>query len=112
MKTKIALGIASICTLLCLGTTPVSASENASKEVQPRVAVVQCPKCSGTIQKVVATSTRTYEHEEAFSCTHGKKYDIYKVYSIKKYAKCYDCGYLLKLSETDEHVYSRCSNSI
>lgn len=74
---------------------------------EPRAQAGFCPNCGQTMTKV--SSTRTYEHDESFPCTHhpnGK--DYYKVYEIVIKWHCGSCGYNLN-STTEDHVFDHCS---
>lgn len=68
-----------------------------------------CPNCkTGVCEQ---RTTRTYEHDERFPCTHGTaKYDLYAVYEVKTYETCVDCGYYKVLSSYEDHVYKKCTN--
>lgn len=79
-----------------------------------RVQVVECPQCNkGLIRKEVVKTTNTFAHYEAFPCSHNTHtYDIYKVYEVKGYARCNNCGYELLITQTENHVYDHCSNSL
>lgn len=95
MKTLFSLGLGM---LLLAGS---------SGSVQ-RVPVSYCPNCyQNTLTKV---TTRNYEHDEKFPCTHGNaKWDLYSVYSVKVTDHCSNCGYS-KTSNTEEHIYKKCTN--
>ena len=82
--------------------------------VPVRVEVMICPNCpSGVIPKEPVRTSRTFAHYEAFPCQHGTHtYDIYTVYETKQYARCSVCGYEVVISETTEHIYSYCSDSL
>ena len=114
-KTMIAL-----CTMFmisCFSGANVLAEKNdiSCDEYNPRrVQVINCPNCpTGVIPKEVVRTTSTFAHYEAFPCSHGTHtYDIYRVYEVKGYARCTDCGYEMVISQTEDHQYDHCSNSL
>ena len=86
----------SIIALSLFSLLPVNAQE--------RGLVRNCPKCtSGTVS---IYTTRTYEHDEIFPCTHGYSKDYYAVYEIKTTKSCDSCDYY-ETSKTAEHVFLR-----
>ena len=54
-------------------------------------------------------TTRTYEHDETFPCSHGKTgRDRYAVYEVKENGTCGGCGYVYS-NTTEDHVFVRCN---
>mgnify|MGYP001032292664 CR=1 FL=1 len=72
---------------------------------QARYAVHDCPQCGGNARSY---TTRTYAHDEVFSCAHGKNgNDYYAVYEVKDITYCENCPYHNEV-ERKEHVFKSC----
>lgn len=84
--------------LLSLGTN-VSAAETRS-------VVIQCPSCNKG--SLYIYTSRSYEHDEAFPCSHGLSgTDIYKVYEVTTRKSYNNCSYSTS-SSYEDHVFSSC----
>lgn len=69
---------------------------------------LRCNICYGVLK---SSTTRTYEHDERFTCTHylnstGK--DTYKVYEVRTTTKCTACGHV-STSSYEDHVLISCT---
>ncbi len=74
---------------------------------QSRALATACNKCGGVRNR---TTNRYYQHDERFSCSHGKaKYDLYAVYEVKTIDTCTNCGDT-RTSSYEDHVYKGCVN--
>lgn len=107
MKSKRKKIITGIILSLMLVFMSGSQLVNAS-DIQPKGPLAYCSKCKTTTNHVYST-TRTYEHDETFPCTHGKTIDRYKVYKVKTVLKCTQCGGTTQVvDEYEDHVFVGC----
>lgn len=98
LLTKLITCFLSIAMLLSLAT-PAFAAE-------ARTVVYQCTNCtSGTVYQ---HTSRVYQHDETFPCSHGGRgKDTYAVYEVKITEKCNSCPYSYSYSYED-HVLKYC----
>lgn len=98
---KIRNVVAGILCIMLLITSAVTV--NAAS---PYAVVVQCTECAtGTVYK---TTTRTYQHNEKFTCSHGGTgKDTYAVYKVTVIEDCNSCSYSTTYSYED-HVLTYC----
>lgn len=75
-------------------------------EVEPYGVVRHCPQCAyGTVSRY---ESRSYAHDEYFSCIHGKDgFDVYAVYEVTIRESCDTCNYFSERTY-DEHVFLYC----
>ena len=80
------LGVGALMMSLCV---PVMA---ATETIGTYGLCRACTKCQyGTVHTY---TTRKYEHDEKFTCTHGGNgYDAYKVYEVTVRNSCDTCAY-------------------
>lgn len=90
--------------LVCVAMLLLLAVPALAAEV--RTVVRQCPNCtSGTVSQ---HTTRVYQHDETFPCSHGGSgKDTYAVYEVKITESCDSCSYRYNNSYED-HVLKYC----
>lgn len=73
---------------------------------ETRAVVRQYPNC--TTGTAYQHTTRVYQHDETFSCSHGGNgKDTYAVYEVKITESCDSCSYRYSYSYED-HVLKYC----
>lgn len=96
--------VTSVLCSMILITSVLSASA-ASPYVVGRL----CTACR--VGNVSMTTTRVYQHDESFPCTHsGAGYDVFEVYEITVRENCDNCSYGTTYSYED-HVLKYCSSN-
>lgn len=92
---------AILCVTMLLSLAAVASA------TETRAVVLQCPSCS--TGSVYTYTSRAYEHDEYFPCSHGLSgSDIYKVYEVTVRGSCNNCSYSTSDSYED-HVFSYCN---